>query len=184
LGVRIVGVSDRSGGIYNCKGLSIDDVVRYKEKTRRLEGFSEADRVSGKEFLELPCDILIPSATEMQITRENAARLKCRILAEGANGPTTLEADEILRDKAVFVIPDILANAGGVIVSYFEWVQDLQNFFWTEDEVNKKLNEMLTRTFHEVLEASRKDRVSLRLAALMIAVQRVARAMLLRGLYA
>jgi glutamate dehydrogenase (NAD(P)+) len=179
-----VGVSDRSGGIYNSKGLPIDDVIRYKERNRRLEGFSEADKVSGKEFLELPCDILIPSATEMQITQENAARLKCRILAEGANGPTTLEADELLRDKGVLVIPDILANAGGVIVSYFEWVQDLQNFFWTEDEVNKKLNEMLTRTFHEVLEFSQKEHISLRLAALMIAVQRVARAMLLRGLYA
>jgi glutamate dehydrogenase (NAD(P)+) len=184
IGVRVVGVSDRSGGIYNSKGLPIDDVIRYKERNRRLEGFSEADKVSGKEFLELPCDILIPSATEMQITQENAARLKCRILAEGANGPTTLEADELLRDKGVLVIPDILANAGGVIVSYFEWVQDLQNFFWTEDEVNKKLNEMLTRTFHEVLEFSQKEHISLRLAALMIAVQRVARAMLLRGLYA
>lgn len=184
IGVRVVGVSDRSGGIYNSKGLPIDDVIRYKERNRRLEGFSEADKVSGKEFLELPCDILIPSATEMQITQENAARLKCRILAEGANGPTTLEADELLRDKGVLVIPDILANAGGVIVSYFEWVQDLQNFFWTEDEVNKKLNEMLTRTFHEVLEFSQKEHISLRLAALMIAVQRVSRAMLLRGLYA
>jgi glutamate dehydrogenase (NAD(P)+) len=184
LGVRIVGVSDRSVGIYSRNGLPIDDVVRYKEKNRRLEGFPEADRVSGKEFLELPCDILIPSATEMQITEENAARMKCRILAEGANGPTTMEADEILRDKGVLVIPDILANAGGVIVSYFEWVQDLQNFFWTEDEVNKKLNEMLTRTFHEVFDLSQKEHISLRLAALMIAVERVARAMLLRGLYA
>jgi glutamate dehydrogenase (NAD(P)+) len=120
----------------------------------------------------------------MQITQENAARLKCRLLVEGANGPTTLEADKILTEKGVLVIPDILANAGGVIVSYFEWVQDLQNFFWSEDEINNKLKEMLSRTFHQVLTLSQKEGVSLRVAALMIAVQRVARAMLLRGLYA
>jgi glutamate dehydrogenase (NAD(P)+) len=184
LGVKIVGVSDRSGGIYNSKGLVVEEVVGYKEKNRRLDGFPDAEKVSGKEFLELPCDILIPSATEMQITEENAGKLKCRLVAEGANGPTTLEADELLRDKGVLVIPDILANAGGVIVSYFEWVQDLQNFFWTENEVNKKLNEMLTRTFREVFEVSERERVSLRLAALMTAVERVGRAMLLRGLYA
>lgn len=110
--------------------------------------------------------------------------MKCRLIVEGANGPTTLEADKILAKKGILVIPDILANAGGVIVSYFEWVQGLQNFFWTEDEVNKKLKEMLSRTFHEVLNLSQKENISLRLAALMIAVQRVARAMLLRGLYA
>jgi glutamate dehydrogenase (NAD(P)+) len=184
LGVKVVGVSDRSGGIYNPRGLSIEDVVRFKERNQKLLEFPQGEKIAGREFLELPCDILIPSATEMQITEENAAKLRCRIVVEGANGPTTLEADEVLTEKGVLVIPDILANAGGVIVSYFEWVQDLQNFFWTEDEVNKKLNGMLTRTFHEVLKFSQKERVSLRLAALMIAVQRVGRAMLLRGLYA
>jgi glutamate dehydrogenase (NAD(P)+) len=184
LGVKVVGVSDRSGGIYNPRGLSIEDVVRFKERNKKLLEFPQGEKIAGREFLELPCDILIPSATEMQITEENAAKLRCRIVVEGANGPTTLEADEVLTEKGVLVIPDILANAGGVIVSYFEWVQDLQNFFWTEDEVNKKLNGMLTRTFHEVLKFSQKERVSLRLAALMIAVQRVGRAMLLRGLYA
>lgn len=184
LGVRVVGVSDRSGGIYNPKGLPIEDVVRFKEQYHKLVEFPRGDKIAGKEFLELPCDILVPSATEMQITQENAGRLKCRILAEGANGPTTLEADKVLTEKGVLVIPDILANAGGVIVSYFEWVQDLQNFFWTEEEVNKKLQEMLTRSFHAVLELSHKERVNLRLAALMTAVQRVGRAMLLRGLYA
>jgi glutamate dehydrogenase (NAD(P)+) len=132
----------------------------------------------------LKCDILIPAALEMQITKENAHRLRCRILAEGANGPTTLEADAILREKDVFLIPDILVNAGGVIVSYFEWVQDLQNFFWTEEEVNKKLREILGRAFHEVLNMSLKQKVDMRLAALMIGVDRVARAMLWRGLYA
>jgi len=184
LGVKVVGVSDRSGGIYNPRGLSIEDVVRFKERNKKLLEFPQGEKIAGREFLELPCDILIPSATEMQITEENAAKLRCRIVVEGANGPTTLEADEVLTEKGVLVIPDILANAGGVIVSYFEWVQDLQNFFWTEYEVNKKLNGMLTRTFHEVLKFSQKERVSLRLAALMIAVQRVGRAMLLRGLYA
>ncbi len=184
LGVRVVGVSDRSGGIYNPKGLPIEDLVKFKEQNKKLQEFSLAEKITGKEFLELPCDILVPSATEMQITKENAGKLKCRLLAEGANGPTTLEADKILTDKGVLVIPDILANAGGVIVSYFEWVQDLQNFFWSEDEVNKKLKEILMRTFHTVLELSHKGQVNLRLAALMIAVQRVGRAMLLRGLYA
>ena len=184
LGVKVVGVSDRSGGMYNSKGLPIDDLVKFKERNRKLAQFPEGERIAGKEFLELPCDILIPSATEMQITQENAAALKCRLLVEGANGPTTLEADKILTEKGILVIPDILANAGGVIVSYFEWVQDLQNFFWTEDEINNKLKDMLSRTFHEVLTFSRKGGVSLRLAALMIAVQRVGRAMLLRGLYA
>jgi glutamate dehydrogenase (NAD(P)+) len=184
LGVKVVGVSDRSGGIYHAKGLPIEDLVRFKEQHHKLVEFPQGEKIAGKEFLELPCDILVPSATEMQITQENAERLKCSILVEGANGPTTLEADKILIGKGVLVIPDILANAGGVIVSYFEWVQDLQNFFWTEDEVNNKLKGMLSRTFHEVIELSQKERVNLRLAAMMIAVQRVAQAMLLRGLYA
>jgi glutamate dehydrogenase (NAD(P)+) len=134
--------------------------------------------------LELNCDILVPAALEMQITKENAERLRCRILAEAANGPTTIEADRILREKEVFLIPDILANAGGVIVSYFEWVQDLQNFFWTEEEVNKKLRDILVRAFHEVLQMSQREEVDMRLAALMIGIDRVAQAMLWRGLYA
>jgi glutamate dehydrogenase (NAD(P)+) len=184
LGIRIVGVSDRSGGIYDSKGIAIEDIVRFKEQYHKLVEFPKGEKISGKEFLEQPCDILVPSATEMQITEANAPRLRCRLLVEGANGPTTLEADKILTEKGVLVIPDILANAGGVIVSYFEWVQDLQNFFWTEDEVNKKLKEILTRSFHAVLELSHKEQVNLRVAALMIAVQRVGRAMLLRGLYA
>ena len=128
--------------------------------------------------------MLVPAALEMQITRENVGRLQCRIIAEGANGPTTLEADAVLRDKGVFLIPDILANAGGVIVSYFEWVQDLQNFFWTEDEVHKKLQDILSRSFREVLNMSEKENVDMRSAALMIGINRVAHAMLWRGLYA
>jgi glutamate dehydrogenase (NAD(P)+) len=120
----------------------------------------------------------------MQITKENAGRLQCRILAEGANGPTTLEADAVLKEKGIFLIPDILANAGGVVVSYFEWVQDLQNFFWTEEEVNQKLRDILVRAFREVLRMSQEEKVDMRLAALMIGIDRVARAMLWRGLYA
>jgi glutamate dehydrogenase (NAD(P)+) len=132
----------------------------------------------------LKCDILVPAALEMQITKENAGRLRCRILAEGANGPTTLEADAVLKEKGIFLIPDILANAGGVVVSYFEWVQDLQNFFWTEEEVNQKLRDLLVRAFREVLRMSQEEKVDMRLAALMIGIDRVARAMLWRGLYA
>jgi glutamate dehydrogenase (NAD(P)+) len=184
LGVRVAGVSDRSGGIYNPRGLPVEAVINFKEQHGKIVEFPGGDKVGGREFLELPCDILVPSAAEMQITRENAGKLQCRILAEGANGPTTLEADRILTEKAVLVIPDILANAGGVIVSYFEWVQDLQNFFWSEEEVNKKLKEILSRSFRAVFELSRKEGVDLRLAAMMLAVQRVGRAMLLRGLYA
>jgi len=170
--------------VTNEKGLPIDDLVAYKEKHGRLEGFPQGDNISSEKLLELKCDILIPAAGEMQITAENAGRVACKILAEGANGPTTPEADKILQEKNVFVIPDVLANAGGVIVSYFEWVQDLQNFFWTEEEVNKKLKEILTRAFHEVLKTSKKQQVDMRVAALMIGVDRVVRAMLWRGLYA
>ena len=154
------------------------------DKNHSLEGCTYGEKITNEEMLELKCDILVPAALEMQITKENAGRLQCRILAEGANGPTTLDADSILRTKNVFVIPDILANAGGVVVSYFEWVQDLQNFFWTEDEVNKKLRDILTKTFHEVLNLSQKEDVGMRSAALMIGIKRVATAMLWRGLYA
>jgi glutamate dehydrogenase (NAD(P)+) len=158
--------------------------VEHVAKNGDLGNCSCGERISNRELLELKCDILVPAALGMQITNENAGRLKCRVLAEGANGPTTVEADEIIRQKEIFVIPDILANAGGVIVSYFEWVQDLQNFFWTEDEVNRRLREILTRAFHEVLTMSQKHKVDMRLAAQMIGVHRIARAMLWRGLYA
>jgi glutamate dehydrogenase (NAD(P)+) len=187
VGVKIVAISDKTGGIYDPKGLPIQSVIEYVTKESKnftLEGCPHGERVTNAELLELKCDILVPAALGMQITEQNAPRLKCRILAEGANGPTTLEADRILQEKGVFVIPDVLANAGGVTVSYFEWVQDLQNFFWTEDEINKKLRAILTRSFYEVLDMSRKEKVDMRLAALMIGVERVSRAMLWRGLYA
>jgi glutamate dehydrogenase (NAD(P)+) len=184
IGVKIIGVSDRTGGFYDVKGLPVEKLLELANKNHILEGCPYGEKISNAEILELKCDILIPAALEMQITKENAARLRCRILAEGANGPTTLEADRILREKAVFLIPDILANAGGVVVSYFEWVQDLQNFFWTEEEVNKKLRDILVKAFYEVLGTSQREKVDMRLAALMIGIERVARAMLWRGLYA
>jgi glutamate dehydrogenase (NAD(P)+) len=184
LGIKVIAVSDRTGGYFDAKGLPVDKLLEVADKNHSLEGCPYGEKITNAELLEVKCDILVPAALEMQITEENAGRLQCRILAEGANGPTTLGADSILREKNVFVIPDILANAGGVVVSYFEWVQDLQNFFWTEDEVNLKLRDILTKTFHQVLDMSQKHKIDMRLAALMIGIDRVATAMLWRGLYA
>jgi glutamate dehydrogenase (NAD(P)+) len=184
IGVKIVGVSDRTGGFYDPKGLPVENLMEVAEKNHSLEGCPYGEKITNEELLELDCDLLVPAALEMQITQANAARLKCRVLAEGANGPTTPEADAILRDKGIFVIPDILANAGGVVVSYFEWVQDLQNFFWSEEEVHKKLQDILVKAFHQVLDMSRQQNVDMRMAALMIGIERVAKAMLWRGLYA
>jgi glutamate dehydrogenase (NAD(P)+) len=184
IGIKIVGVADRTGGFFDPKGLPIDKLLEVAHKNHSLERCPYGEKISNQEILELKCDVLVPAALEMQITEVNARRLQCRILAEGANGPTTPQADAILREKGVFVIPDILANAGGVVVSYFEWVQDLQNFFWTEDEVNSKLRDVLIKAFHQVLAMSQKESVDMRLAALMIGIDRVARAMLWRGLYA
>ncbi len=184
IGVKVIGVSDRTGGFVDLKGLPVDKLIEVADKNHSLQGCPYGDKITNEELLELKCDVLVPAALEMQITKTNAARLQCRILAEGANGPTTPEADVILKDNGVFVIPDILANAGGVIVSYFEWVQDLQNFFWTEEEVTKKLRDILIKAFYEVLQMSRKHDVDMRLAALMIGIERVTRAMLWRGLYA
>jgi len=184
IGVKIIAVSDRSGGFVDMKGLPVDKLLEVASKNHSLEGCPYGDKTTNQEILEIKCDVLVPAALEMQITKANAANVKCRILAEGANGPTTPEADAILRDKGIFLVPDILANAGGVVVSYFEWVQDLQNFFWNEAEVNNKLREILVKSFHEVLQMSQKHSVDMRLAALMIGIDRVARAMLWRGLYA
>lgn len=184
IGVNVIGISDRTGGFVDAKGLPVEKLLEVASQNHSLEGCPHGEKISNAELLELKCDILVPAAMEMQITKHNAARVQCRLLAEGANGPTTPEADIILRDKEIFVIPDILANAGGVVVSYFEWVQDLQNFFWTEDEVNKKLRDILVKAFHEVLDMSQKQKVDMRMAALMIGIERVSRAMLWRGLYA
>jgi len=184
IGVKVIGVSDRTGGFVDLKGLPVEKLLELADKNHSLEGCPYGEKISNEQLLELKCDVLVPAALEMQITKANAAKIQCRILAEGANGPTTPDADTILRENGIFLIPDILANAGGVVVSYFEWVQDLQNFFWNEIEVNSKLREILVKSFHEVLTMSQKHRVDMRLAALMIGIDRVARAMLWRGLYA
>ena len=141
------------------------------------------DRISNEELINMPCDVLVPAALENVITEKNAAKVRARIISEGANGPTVPEADEILQASGVFVIPDILANAGGVTVSYFEWVQNIQEFFWSEEDVNRKLGEIMTRSFNEVLKMSREHKVTLRLAAYMLAVGRVGKAIELLGLY-
>jgi glutamate dehydrogenase (NAD(P)+) len=184
IGVKVIGVSDRTGGFVDEKGLPVEKLLELADKNHSLEGCPYGDKISNEQLLELKCDVLVPAALEMQITKANAAKIHCRILAEGANGPTTPDADTILRENGIFLIPDILANAGGVVVSYFEWVQDLQNFFWNEVEVNSKLREILVKSFHEVLRMSEKQDVDMRLAALMIGIDRVTRAMLWRGLYA
>jgi len=182
-GCRIVAVTDSRGGVFNDKGLDPADLVRHKEQTGTVTGYRGADAVTNEEAIELPCEILVPSALEGQITSQNAARVKARLIVEGANGPTTPEADEILRERKVMIVPDILANAGGVIVSYFEWVQDLQSFFWTEEEINERLERIMVRSFREVLALGQERRVEMRTAALVKAVSRVADALMTRGIY-
>lgn len=183
LGASVVGVSDSSGGAYNPNGLNIDDVMSYKSRNGTVAGYGESDRVSNDELLELPCDILVPAALEEQITERNADRVKARVIAEAANGPTTPEADRILYDKGVFTLPDIYANAGGVTVSYFEWVQALQAFPWTEAEVNDRLKMIMSRAFKTVFAISQKHDVHMRTAALAVAIHRVADFTRIRGIY-
>ena len=182
-GSVIVAVSDSSGGIYNAKGLDPQRVSAWKREHGTVVGFPGADAVSNTEILELDCEILIPAALENQITDHNAPNIKARIVAEAANGPTTPDADQILYDRGVFVIPDILCNAGGVTVSYFEWVQDMQSFFWTESRINESLLEIMNRAFEDVHRMSDRHSVHMRTAAYMVAVARVAEATTLRGLY-
>ncbi|MFN8473293.1 MAG: Glu/Leu/Phe/Val dehydrogenase [Anaerolineae bacterium] len=182
-GAKVVAVSDQYGGIYNPRGLHIDSVIDAVRQMGRVDGYADADRVSNAELLELPCDILIPAALENQITDKNADRIQARLIVEGANGPTTPEADDILDDRGVFIVPDILANAGGVTVSYFEWVQDIAFFFWSEEEVNDKLRAVMTRSYNDVLRIAQDKGTDLRTAALILAVERVARALEIRGIY-
>lgn len=183
MGAKVVGVSDSSGGIYNPNGLDIHAVEAHKHETRSVVGFSEADTITNEELLELPCDILLPAAMEEQITSRNADRIQAKLIAEAANGPTTPEADRILYDRGVFVLPDIYANAGGVTVSYFEWVQALQAFPWSEDQVNDRLRQIMQRSFHTVHDAAEKYGVHMRTAALCVAIQRVADFTSIRGIY-
>jgi glutamate dehydrogenase (NAD(P)+) len=182
-GAVIVAVSDSQGGIYNPNGLDPARVGAWKAEHGTVVGFPGADAVSNTEILELDCEILVPAALENQITANNAPRIQARIVAEAANGPTTPEADQILYDRGVFVIPDILCNAGGVTVSYFEWVQDMQSFFWTEARINESLHEIMDRAFESVHDMSHRNSVDMRTAAYMVAVARVAEATTLRGLY-
>jgi glutamate dehydrogenase (NAD(P)+) len=183
-GYKIIGLADITGALYNPEGLDIRKVLDYLKENKTVEGYSEAEQMRCSEILEQECEILMPAATENQITRVNAPRLKCRVLAEGANGPTTADADEIVADKNIFVIPDILANAGGVTVSYFEWVQDRMGFFWTEAVVNERLCEIMVNSFNDVVAFAEKFRVNTRQAAYMLAIDRVAYDTKLRGIYA
>jgi glutamate dehydrogenase (NAD(P)+) len=182
-GYTIVAVSDSQGGVANPKGLNIEKLRLYKFETGSVVGFAGGERISNKDLLECECDVLVPAALEKVITRENAALIKAKIVAEAANGPTLPEADDILHDRGVMVLPDVLANAGGVTVSYFEWVQDLQENFWEEDEVNARLKRKMTRAFQETHEQSKRFKVNMRHGAYAVAVNRVAEATQLRGLY-
>lgn len=180
---RIVAVSDSRGGIYNSKGLDPLAVYEHKRRTDSVVGFPDADFITNQELLALDCDVLVPAAMENQITVDNAPKIKARLIAEAANGPTTPEADQVLQDNGIFVIPDILANAGGVVVSYFEWVQGIQFYFWSEREVNLKLREIMARAFNEVYCLACQKKIGMRRAAYMLAVGRVAEAIRVRGLY-
>jgi glutamate dehydrogenase (NAD(P)+) len=183
-GYRIIAISDIHGGIYNERGLNIPEILDYLATHKTLEGYPHAEPISNHELLELECEVLIPAATENQITSQNASRIRCRILAEGANGPTSIAADEILEQKGVFVIPDILANAGGVTCNYFEWVQDRMGYFWKEALVNERLRDVMEASFHDVVKYAETHRVNNRMASYMLAIDRVAYVTQLRGIYA
>jgi glutamate dehydrogenase (NAD(P)+) len=184
LDANVIAVSNLSGGTYNPKGLNIDAVSAWlKQNGDDLKSFPDGDAVTNSELLELPCDILIPAAIQNQITEKNAAAIRCKLMVEGANGPTTLEADAILADRGIRVVPDILANAGGVTVSYFEWVQGLQQFFWSEDEVNRKLIDLMQSTYRSVEHLANEKGVTLRTAALMRGIGRVKEAKHVRGVF-
>jgi len=182
-GAKVIAVSDSTSGLHNPNGIDVQAALAHKRETGLLAGFRGAEAISNDELLLLECDVLAPCALEQVITSENADKVKAKIIVEGANGPVTPAADEILEDKGVLVLPDILANAGGVVVSYFEWVQGLQEYFWKEAEVNAKLNDILTRAFNETWAAHESRSISMRLGAYGLAVQRVAEATTTRGIY-
>ena len=182
-GVRVIAVSDVATGIYNPKGLALSEVIAHTQREGSLRGCRDAVEISNQEMLELQCDILVPAALQNQITGDNAERINCKILAEGANGPTTLEADAALSRRGIFVLPDVLGNAGGVIVSYFEWVQNTQEFSWTLEETNDRLRKILSDAFKRTLSRSQRDDLDMRTSALIEGIQRVAEAKLLRGIY-
>ena len=183
-GATIVAVSDKSGGLANPKGLDVADLIQWVRERRQLAGYPKADPITNDELLVCDCDVLVPAALENVITRKNAPHIKAKVICEGANGPTTAAADKVLEDKGIFVIPDILANAGGVTVSYFEWVQDRGGYFWDEETVNTRLERIMTRSFADVYSLAGRHKVNTRVAAYMLAVDRVAAMHRLRGLYA
>ena len=184
VGFKIIAIIEYDGAVYNPNGLDIAALQEHRKETGSITGFPGGEDMDKTEAMFLECDVLLPAATENVITSQNADRLRCKILCEGANGPTTPLADEILADKKIFVIPDILANAGGVTVSYFEWVQDRQGFFWNEQLVNERLEEIMVESFDAVVEYAEKHGVNNRTAAYMLALDRVAYAIKLRGIYA
>ncbi len=183
IGCKIVGLSDINGGVYNPRGIDVPLALRYSQEHGSLLGLPNTEKVNNQELLELPCDILIPAALENQLTRENAARIRASLVVEGANGPTTPEADRILLDRGVTLVPDILANAGGVTVSYFEWVQNLQHFFWSEQEINQRLEAIMNRSYDAVRLKALEKGTNLRMGAYLLAVARVAEANQVRGIY-
>ena len=183
-GYKVVAISDVFGGIYNADGIDIPAALEHLRTTRSLQDFPGADSIDNKALLEIECDVLAPCATENQITSKNADHVKCKILAEGANGPTTANADKILHNKGIFVIPDILANAGGVTVSYFEWVQDRMGYFWKEEVVNERLSDVMVASFNDVVKYADAHNVDTRTAAYMLAIDRVAYDTRMRGIYA
>ena len=183
-GMKVIAVSDHTGGVYDKKGLNVKNIMEWTTKHRSLEGYPKGDKISNAELLVTDCDVLVPAALENQITADNAGQIKARVICEGANGPTSAAADSILDSKGIFVIPDILANAGGVTVSYFEWVQDRGGYFWDEDTVNQRLERIMERSFDEVAAMSDAHEVSMRTASYMLAIDRVAEVHRLRGLYA
>jgi glutamate dehydrogenase (NAD(P)+) len=184
LGARVVAVTDWKGGVYNRDGLDIAKMIDYARQHKTIEGFPGGEPIENKQLFELDVDILVPAALENQITMDNAPVIKAKIIAEGANGPTTPEAHRHLHERGIFVIPDILANAGGVTVSYFEWVQDRGGYFWSEDTVNDRLRDIMTRGFRDVLELSKQHKVNMRTASYMLSISRVATVHRLRGIYA
>jgi glutamate dehydrogenase (NAD(P)+) len=183
-GCKIVAVSDRSGGVYNANGVDVAAAASHVQKHRTLDTFAGGDRITNDELLTLNVDVLVPAALENVITSKNAGKIQARIICEGANGPTTAGADSVLEEKGIFVVPDILANAGGVTVSYFEWVQDRGGYFWTEESVNSRLEEIMRRSFADVLALAKQHRVNMRTAAYMLSISRVATVHKLRGIYA
>jgi glutamate dehydrogenase (NAD(P)+) len=182
-GVRLVAVGDHHGSIRNPQGIDLAALTRHVHSGKPLHDFPGAERISNDELLTTPCTILVPAAVERVITQKNARRLRCRILAEAANGPTTPDADDILAGSDIYVIPDVLCNAGGVTVSYFEWVQDIQQFLWTEEQVNQKLQELMLKAFHQVRQLALGRNLSMRTAALSLGVQKIAKEKERRGLY-